>query len=270
MTPQTFTAKSHSASRSGVSITGASAPTPALLQRTSTRPKAAQARSASASTDARSVTSHATPMLRTPARASSAAASLARVASTSATTTLAPRAARARAIPRPMPLAPPVTTATLPATSMEASSAQELVGAAALERLPVRRPRVDAVEKRREPRAAGVEAAPRRRCLEREAHLHVGGGEVVPREPRALRELALHEVEVQLDLRIDERAVRASDDRAGDRLHEERHRRRLDPAEDELQKKRRHRRALGVVHPVDVAAARRRVGRRHEPAVAVA
>src|SRR5438128_6343083 len=219
MTPQTFTAKSHSASRSGVSVTGASVPTPALLQRTSTRPNAVQARSASASIDARSVTSHATPMVRTPARASSAATSAARAASTSATTTSAPRAASARPIPRPMPLAPPVTTATLPAISMGTSpSAQELVRPAPLERLLVRRPRVDAVEERHELRPARVEAAARRGGLQREAHLDVGRSEVVAREPRGLPELALDEVEVQLDLGIDERGHGAPDDGAGDRL----------------------------------------------------
>src|SRR5437879_4501755 len=210
MTPQTFTAKSHSESRSGVSVTGASVPTPALLQRTSTRPNAVQALSASASTDARSVTSQPAPMLRTPVRASSAATSAARAASTSATTTSAPRAASARPIPRPMPLAPPVTTATLPAISIGTPSAQELVRPAPLERLLVRRPRVDAVEERHEIRPARVEAAARRRGLQREAHLDVGRGEVLAREPDAFSELTLDEVEVQLDLGIDERGHGAS------------------------------------------------------------
>src|SRR5262245_53792604 len=95
-------------------------------------------------------------------------------------------------------------------------SAQQLVRSTALERAPVRRPRVDALEEPHELRTGRVETAARDRDLDREAHLHVGGREGVAREPRGLRELALHEVEMQLDLWCDERAHRPPDDRARD------------------------------------------------------
>src|ERR1700687_1191851 len=112
-TPKTLTAKVHSASAPRTSVSGPATPTPALLHRLSPRPNSAHARSARASTEARSVTSHFTPMLCAPDARNSAATCSARDASMSATTTCAPSATSARAIPRPMPLAPPVTTPTL-------------------------------------------------------------------------------------------------------------------------------------------------------------
>jgi hypothetical protein len=70
-----------------------------------------------------------------------------------------------------------------------------------------------------------------------------------------MAELPFDEVEMQLDLRLDERASGLARDRLGDRPHEERHGRRLYPVEDELDQEGRHERALGVVQPVRVPKA---------------
>jgi hypothetical protein len=57
-----------------------------------------------------------------------------------------------------------------------------------------------------------VPSSPARACgpFERKAYLDVGSGEVAAGEPGALRKLRFHVVEVQLDLRLDERALRAA------------------------------------------------------------
>src|SRR5512132_456594 len=88
--------------------------TPALLQRTWTPPKALHACSASAWTESSLRTSVLTVTALTPAFSAPAAVSAMPVSSRSATTTLAPSPANARQSARPIPLAPPVTTATLP------------------------------------------------------------------------------------------------------------------------------------------------------------
>src|SRR5438270_13802910 len=59
------------------------------------------------------------------------------------------------------------------------------IGSAFLERRGVRWPRVDAVEPVDEVRPPLVEAGAVARGLEREAHHHVGGGEVLAGEPGA-------------------------------------------------------------------------------------
>jgi hypothetical protein len=101
-----------------VSQTGADgAPTPALLHRMWHAPYDANTRSASASTASRFETSVTTLCTSAPrARSSLAVLSSAR-ASTSAITTFIPSPTNAPASARPMPLAPPVTTATCPLNS---------------------------------------------------------------------------------------------------------------------------------------------------------
>src|SRR5262245_134428 len=120
ITPHTFTAKVQRQSESGSSQSGASscAPTPALLQSTCTLPCFATTASASACTDSERVTSQTTPETSARlARASSAALFSSAAASTSASTTFMPARASRAPSARPMPDAPPVTTATLPAKS---------------------------------------------------------------------------------------------------------------------------------------------------------
>src|ERR1700704_2476501 len=86
---------------------------PALLTRMSSRPNAAIAFAMPASTCGSLVTSMATPTARLPDASSSFAAESAPCWFRSAMTTLAPSSANFRAISLPMPLAAPVTTATL-------------------------------------------------------------------------------------------------------------------------------------------------------------
>src|SRR5262245_19763642 len=86
---------------------------PALLTRMSSRPNAAIALAMPASTCCSLLTSIATPTARLPAPSSSFAAASAPCWFRSAMTTLAPSRAKVRAISLPMPLAAPVTTATL-------------------------------------------------------------------------------------------------------------------------------------------------------------
>src|SRR5262245_10300322 len=92
-----------------------SPPTPALLQTTWMLPNASKDAVAARSTLAQSATSQATPRTPgpTPSRLSTAAASAS--ASMSASMTFMPACANARPSARPMPLAPPVTNAALPA-----------------------------------------------------------------------------------------------------------------------------------------------------------
>src|SRR5262245_24741686 len=86
---------------------------PALLTRMSSRPNAAIALAMPASTCGSLLTSIATPTARLPDASSSFAAALAPCWFRSAMTILAPSLAKVRAISLPMPLAAPVTTATL-------------------------------------------------------------------------------------------------------------------------------------------------------------
>src|SRR3984957_2804520 len=85
---------------------------PALLTSTSIRPKAATTVAMPASTWRSLVTSLATAIARPPARLRSSAVRSAPAASRSNIASLAPARAKVRAISLPMPLAPPVTTAT--------------------------------------------------------------------------------------------------------------------------------------------------------------
>src|SRR6266436_8117697 len=86
---------------------------PALLTSTSIRSKAETAAAMPDSTSASSVTSMAMAMTRSPEWSSSSAAARAAAKLRSAITTLAPAPAKVRAISWPMPLAAPVTRATL-------------------------------------------------------------------------------------------------------------------------------------------------------------
>ena len=92
-------------------------PTPALLQTTWTFPNASYAALAACSTLKGSATSQATPRMSgpTPRKSSTAAANA--PASISASITFMPACAKARPSANPMPLAPPVTNAVLPASS---------------------------------------------------------------------------------------------------------------------------------------------------------
>ena len=113
-TPITFTPWTQRQSLTVVSHTvDDGAPTPALLHSTWHAPNCANVASASASTDAGSVTSVTMPTT-SPRSSSSARARSSAVASTSATTTFMPCPRNARASASPIPDAPPVTTATLP------------------------------------------------------------------------------------------------------------------------------------------------------------
>src|SRR3954453_22264126 len=89
--------------------------TPALLNTMCTRPSRRNDSAASAGASDSDETSHCTPHASTPAERRSSSARPSASASTSANTTRAPRAANRRAVSSPIPLAPPVTTAPLPA-----------------------------------------------------------------------------------------------------------------------------------------------------------
>src|SRR5437762_2465238 len=91
--------------------------TPALLQSTCTAPKASKARAASACICARSATSVRTARALTPSACASPATAAMPASSRSATTTLAPSRANRWISARPIPLAPPVTTAVRPLSS---------------------------------------------------------------------------------------------------------------------------------------------------------
>ena len=90
---------------------------PALLKAASRRPNASTAVCSAASTSSERVTSHRTASARPPACSIIRAVSRLASSATSATTTRAPARAKASAAARPMPLAAPVTNATLPANS---------------------------------------------------------------------------------------------------------------------------------------------------------
>src|SRR6267378_1705906 len=117
MTPQRLTPRTHCQSRCVAVSSAPHAATPALLQRTCTAPNASKARAASACTWGSSVTSVRTPSALTPSACASPATAAIPRSSRSATTTLAPSRANRRINARPMPLAPPVTTAVLPRNS---------------------------------------------------------------------------------------------------------------------------------------------------------
>src|SRR2546422_1083128 len=91
-------------------------------------PWAANTRSASAFTDSRCDTSVTTPSTSAPRARSSPAVCSSACASTSASTSFMPSPANAPASARPMPLAPPVTTATRPLNSRMALQLEAFAG----------------------------------------------------------------------------------------------------------------------------------------------
>src|SRR6516164_5181616 len=99
-------------SSGSVSATGSKIPIPALLTRMSGPPGPWSMARNSASTDSCARTSHTSPTLPRPISRAARSASPARRA---VITTVAPSAASASAMPRPIPRLPPVTSATLPA-----------------------------------------------------------------------------------------------------------------------------------------------------------
>src|ERR1700674_2659730 len=100
---------------------------PALLTRTSTPPKVSTVLCTAISTCSSSVTSTATPIASAPALLSSAAVDLAASRFRSAIAILAPSRANTSAISLPMPLAAPVTKATLSLRRMAYSLASEVI-----------------------------------------------------------------------------------------------------------------------------------------------
>uniref|UniRef100_A0A8R7UD13 Uncharacterized protein n=1 Tax=Triticum urartu TaxID=4572 RepID=A0A8R7UD13_TRIUA len=113
--PRKLTAMTRSSADRSMSVTGpVGSSTPALLSMTSSRPCAATAAATVASTWASSVTSHRAYVQHAPDSAMEAATASPSASWMSAMTTVAPLAAKSRAAASPMPLAPPVTMATLP------------------------------------------------------------------------------------------------------------------------------------------------------------
>ena len=92
-------------------------PTPALAKQASTRPSSSTVRASAASTCASSPTSQRSASTRPPWGRSVVAAAAFFASSVPQMQTAAPAAASASVIPRPMPLLPPVTSATLPRRS---------------------------------------------------------------------------------------------------------------------------------------------------------
>src|SRR3954447_18136829 len=90
--------------------------TPALLKTMCTWSSRRKDSSASAATSDSDDTSHSTPQALAPVERRSSTARSSAPPSTSASITRAPPAASRRAVSRPIPLAPPVTTAPLPAS----------------------------------------------------------------------------------------------------------------------------------------------------------
>ena len=113
MTLHRSTPSTHSQSASESASTGPDTTTPALLCTTWTAPKAAMVLSASASIASHFDTSVGTPMTSWPAPRRWSTVSLRACSSISARTTFIPSSANLVAVARPMPLAAPVTTATL-------------------------------------------------------------------------------------------------------------------------------------------------------------
>jgi len=113
MTPPRLTPRSHRQSLSVRSEIRPCGPTPALFTTMSTRPKLAITAAASARTLSGSETSTLIPVAPIDAAVASSA-----WRSMSAITTVACSAISCSAMPRPIPAAPPVTTATAPAISV--------------------------------------------------------------------------------------------------------------------------------------------------------
>ena len=118
ITPNRLTEMTQAKSSSGSSaIVSPRLPTPALLHTRWTSPKRSRVAAASAVTSASTLTSVGTVTTSAPAAASSSPACSRTGRSMSATTSVIPSAANRLANARPMPDAPPVTTATFPASS---------------------------------------------------------------------------------------------------------------------------------------------------------
>jgi len=92
-------------------------PTPALAKQASTRPSVETVSSNARSTAASSATSQACTSTRPPCLVSARSAARFLSAFVPQIATAAPACARASAMPSPMPLLPPVTSATLPVRS---------------------------------------------------------------------------------------------------------------------------------------------------------
>src|SRR6185369_4323048 len=125
MAPPRFTPSAKSQSSQVASWAAPTKFTPALLQRMATFPSSRSTRSAAADQAARSVTSSSRASVVAPCFRSAAAAAATFSPRLSASATRAPARARTVAIPSPMPLAAPVTKATLPwKSSIAATSAR--------------------------------------------------------------------------------------------------------------------------------------------------
>src|SRR5689334_14836927 len=107
-----------SKSSTGASSIRPSSSRPALFTQTSKRPYSVSARAASASTSSLSPTSVGTPIARTPNSAHSASTMSSCWSERAASSSEAPRFAKACAVARPIPLEAPVTTTTLSFMSM--------------------------------------------------------------------------------------------------------------------------------------------------------
>src|SRR3954451_2066753 len=114
MTPHRLTPSTHCHDEIGPNQASAVDATPALLQTTCAAPKWSSVAAASACTDDSSETSVFTVSVSTPFAPICFAAAAKPSSSTSASTTCSPFFAKRSASARPMPLAAPVTTATLP------------------------------------------------------------------------------------------------------------------------------------------------------------
>src|SRR5436309_2946015 len=117
MTPQRLTPITQAQSRSVSVHMGPPAATPALLHTTWAVPNSSKVRAARASTDSPFETSVRTGSTVAPVSARRLDASLRGASSMSAITTRMPSAQKRSASPNPIPLAAPVTTATLPLSS---------------------------------------------------------------------------------------------------------------------------------------------------------
>src|SRR4051794_29202145 len=188
MTPQRLTSRIHRHSLSSNRQVAPMSATPALLQRTSAPPKRSQAVSARRSTSSKRRTSvTAVRIVLEDGRFSDCAAESRRSAWTSAMTRCMPCAARRSQSARPIPLAAPVTTATLPLRSSIRRSARR-----------ARRCHDDAHEARR----ARFEQP---ECLRR-----LRQGEAVADRSRQV-EAAVHD-EVDRALEVGQRGPHAADD----------------------------------------------------------
>src|SRR5215471_10116295 len=120
-TPSRLMLKDHSQSAMGISSSAPRSTTPALFIRISTCPMMLRAVALRRSTSASWETSQCTARAHRPSAAMAARVSSRRKSLISAMTTSVPRRAMASAVPLPIPLAPPVMTATFPANCIARS-----------------------------------------------------------------------------------------------------------------------------------------------------